>query len=129
MNKSALVIILIALFGVLGILMILGGKPVSIPAAGIATVNVAAIKTSATEVDNLNSDAVLFEQDSLADNELNEILNEAGEMTDETAVSGAGAGSTIETGDVDALAQDLSGLSGDEVINRDLDSALGEAAL
>lgn len=79
------------------------------------------LEKNISELNALDSDMVLFNQDDIVSDELNETLKEVGEITVATNLND-------DEQSLNNLSNDLINIAGDEAALNELDQALGDAA-
>lgn len=80
------------------------------------------LEKNISELNTLEGDMALFNQDDIVSDELNETLKEVGEISVATNLNDDEQG-------LNNLSNDLTNISGDEDVLRELDNAINEAAL
>lgn len=121
-NILILTIVLFALIAALSIMFTFNKNPVSSPAPATKG-DSAAIDKNVADLNNLDADIASFAEDDAVSTELDETLNEAGEIS-ETAEN-----LTKDEENLNSLGSDLGTLSGDEAIDKEIDQALQEVSL
>ncbi len=80
------------------------------------------LEKNISELNTMGNDMVLFNQDDIVSDEIIETLKEVGEISVATNLNDDERG-------LNNLSNDLTNISGDENVSRELDNAINEAAL
>lgn len=124
LNKNILIltIVLFALIAALSAMLNLGKNPASSPEPSLKG-GIVAIDKNITELNSLDADLALFAEDDIILQELNAILGEVGEIND-TAIN-----LMNDEENLNNLNSDLTSLSGNENVNKEIDQSLQEVSL
>lgn len=120
LNKN-IIIGIIALLIITGAAFVIVQTRYSVPAPA-AKIDGAEIGKKLSELNALDSDMALFGQDDAVSGELNNAVNEVGEISAATALSDDERG-------LNNFSNDLTDIFGDEAVSKELDQTLGEAVL